>query len=82
MNISLTPVLEKMVRQQVKSGHYNNASEVIRAALRLMKETEEVRRAKLKRLKAALAKGEEDIAAGRYTVLETEEDIDEFFESL
>jgi antitoxin ParD1/3/4 len=50
MNISLTPALEKLVRQHVKSGHYNNASEVIRAALRLMKETEEVRRAKLKRL--------------------------------
>jgi antitoxin ParD1/3/4 len=36
MNISLTPELEKIVQTKVSSGHYNNASEVIRDALRLM----------------------------------------------
>ncbi len=36
MNISLTPELEEMVQAQVASGQYNNASEVIREALRLM----------------------------------------------
>lgn len=36
MNISLTPELEKIVQAKVASGHYNNASEVIRDALRLM----------------------------------------------
>ncbi len=36
MNISLTPALEKIVQAKVSSGHYNNASEVIRDALRLM----------------------------------------------
>ncbi len=34
MNISLTPELEKAVRTKVASGLYNNASEVIREALR------------------------------------------------
>ncbi len=34
MNISLTPELEKAVREKVDSGLYNNASEVIREALR------------------------------------------------
>ncbi|MEQ1842403.1 MAG: type II toxin-antitoxin system ParD family antitoxin [Verrucomicrobiales bacterium] len=34
MNISLTPELEKIVREKVESGLYNNASEVIREALR------------------------------------------------
>jgi antitoxin ParD1/3/4 len=34
MNISLTPELEKVVRERVESGLYNNASEVIREALR------------------------------------------------
>ncbi len=34
MNVSLTPELEKYVRQKVASGLYNNASEVIREALR------------------------------------------------
>lgn len=34
MNISLTPELERMVKEKVASGLYNNASEVIREALR------------------------------------------------
>ncbi len=34
MNISLTPELEKAVKSKVQSGLYNNASEVIREALR------------------------------------------------
>ncbi len=35
MNISLTPELESAVKKKVDSGLYNNASEVIREALRL-----------------------------------------------
>jgi len=36
MNVSLTPELEKFVREKVASGLYNNASEVVREALRLL----------------------------------------------
>jgi len=35
MHVSLTPQLEKLVIDKVDSGLYNNASEVIREALRL-----------------------------------------------
>ncbi len=35
MNISLTPELEKSIRRKVESGLYNNASEVVREALRI-----------------------------------------------
>ncbi len=35
-NIALTPVLEDYIRTQVASGHYSNASEVVRAGLRLL----------------------------------------------
>lgn len=82
MNVSLTPELEKLVQRKVASGLYNNASEVIRDALRAMRETEEFRRAKLKRLKAALAKGEADVASGRFTTLESDEEIEAFFAKL
>jgi antitoxin ParD1/3/4 len=34
MHISLTPELENAVKAKVKSGLYNNASEVVRDALR------------------------------------------------
>lgn len=36
MNLSLTPALERFVRGKVASGLYNNASEVVREALRLL----------------------------------------------
>lgn len=42
MNVSLTPELEKFVDDKVESGLYNNASEVIREGLRLLKEHDEV----------------------------------------
>ncbi len=34
MHISLTPELEQAVKAKVASGYYNNASEVVREALR------------------------------------------------
>lgn len=40
MHISLTPELEKAVKEKVDSGLYNNASEVVREALRLALKTQ------------------------------------------
>lgn len=34
MNVALTPHFEDFIRQLIGSGRYNNASEVVRAALR------------------------------------------------
>ena len=82
MNVSLTPELEARVARKVDSGLYNNASEVIREALRMMKEGEEVRRVKLKRLKEALAEGEADAASGRISTLGDESELDAFFARL
>lgn len=82
MHLSLTPKLEEFVKSKVGAGHYNNASEVVREALRLMQEYETVRRLKLKRLKNALAKGEADLAAGRFTTIEDDDDLTEFFARL
>jgi antitoxin ParD1/3/4 len=61
MNVSLTPQLESLVRQKVESGLYNNASEVVREALRLLEERD---REKLARLRAAVAVGRDEIARG------------------
>jgi antitoxin ParD1/3/4 len=41
MNISITPELEKFVNEEVKTGFYQSASEVIRAGLRRLKEDKE-----------------------------------------
>jgi antitoxin ParD1/3/4 len=57
INVNLTPQLEKMVRQKVDSGLYASASEVVRAALRLMDEQDRLRAARLELLR-------QDIQAG------------------
>ena len=44
-NVHLTPEPESFARACVEGGHYNNASEVVRSGLRLLKEQEERRRA-------------------------------------
>lgn len=48
MNVSLTPELEKFVQKKVKAGRYNSASEVVREALRLLEEHEQLRSQQLK----------------------------------
>jgi antitoxin ParD1/3/4 len=40
MNVSLTPELERSVAERVASGRYRTASEVVRAALRLLEKEE------------------------------------------
>jgi antitoxin ParD1/3/4 len=41
MNVSVTDHLAKYVRDRVKSGRYNNSSEVVREALRRMEEADQ-----------------------------------------
>lgn len=57
MNINLTPQLEEMVRKKVTSGLYTSASEVVREALRLMDERDQLRVAKLDQLRQAIQDG-------------------------
>ncbi len=58
MHVSLTPELEKKIRSKVKSGLYNNASEVIREALRFMEQNQELlMQLKMDRLRVEVAKG-------------------------
>ena len=42
MNVHLTPPLEQLVQTKVKSGRYNSASEVVREALRLLEERDQL----------------------------------------
>jgi antitoxin ParD1/3/4 len=62
MNVNLTPQFETMVRQKVETGQYNNASEVVREALRLMEERDRYRG-----LKVAIAIGDAQYARGEVT---------------
>ena len=57
MNVNLTPQLEEMVRAKVASGLYSSASEVVREALRLMSERDELRALKQAQLRADVQAG-------------------------
>lgn len=51
MNVSLGETFERYVQEQLEGGRYNNASEVIRDALRLKMQADEERAAKLDALR-------------------------------
>jgi antitoxin ParD1/3/4 len=57
MNVSLTPELERLVQEKVASGLYNSASEVVREALRLLRDHDELRRIRLEELRKEIAIG-------------------------
>ena len=57
MNVSLTQELEKLVNERVRSGMYSSASEVVREALRLLNERDELRRQQLEQLRKEVAVG-------------------------
>ena len=57
MNVNLSAVFEDYIRQQLDSGMYNNASEIIREALRLKMQQDEVYQAKLEALRTAIDDG-------------------------
>jgi antitoxin ParD1/3/4 len=58
MNVSLTPELEQLVNEKVESGLYQTASEVVREALRLLKERDQ------ERLRADIQAGFDQLARG------------------
>ena len=70
MNISLTPHLEDLVKAKVESGLYNSASEVMREALRLLQERDQLREIRLGELRSEIQKG---IESGPATPLDIED---------
>jgi antitoxin ParD1/3/4 len=60
MNVSLTPELERLVNEKVESGLYQTASEVVREALRLLKERDQAR----EQLRADVQAGFDQLARG------------------
>jgi antitoxin ParD1/3/4 len=64
-NVNLTEKLDRFVAKKVKTGRYENASEVVRAALRTLEREEQQYEAKLAALRAAIDEGDASgIAAG------------------
>lgn len=56
-NVNLTTELDQFVLDKVKSGRYENASEVVRAALRILERDEREYQDKLTAIRAAVQEG-------------------------
>ena len=71
MHVSLTPRLEEYAKEKIASGLYNNASELMREALRLMIQREQDH----EKLQSAITRGFEQIEAGQFTEIGSKEEL-------
>lgn len=76
-NVVLSNRQAELVAKLVESGRYQNASEVLRAGLRLVERREAEEEIRLEAMRKAAEVGIADIEAGRYRVFDTSEALRE-----
>jgi antitoxin ParD1/3/4 len=76
MNVSLTPELTQFVQDLLQTGMYHSSSEVVRDALRLLRQREQLRQIRIEELRKEIAVGLEQLERGEYTVM-NENTLDE-----
>jgi len=77
MNITLTPELENLINEKIKSGKYDSPGEVVREGLRLLKEQDELKRIRLEELRREVQKGIDDMREGRFKTYNSPEELAE-----
>lgn len=83
MHISLTTELESRIKAKVESGLYNNASEVIREALRFMDTHEDwVHQVKLALLRDQLKIGTDQLDNGEGIAIESKAMLNSLFDDI
>ena len=75
MNVSLTPEFDSFIEGKVKSGQYHSASEVVREALRLLKERDVLQEVRIEELRKQVREGFAQIERGDYLEFSSTEDI-------
>ena len=81
-NVVLTERQEELLETLVKSGRYQNASEVLRDGLRLVEQREAEDRSKLKALRAAARVGISALDRGEFNEFATVEDLQAYLNDL
>ena len=75
MHVALSPELEKLVKDEIKSGQYKSADEVVREGLRLVR----LRRQKLAALRRHIQIGIDQIERGEFREYAS---VDELFDDI
>src|SRR5579883_761203 len=65
MNVQLSQELEQLVQSKVQSGRYSSASEVIREALHLMDERDQVMALRREEIRERIAQGLASLERGK-----------------
>jgi antitoxin ParD1/3/4 len=81
-NISLTGHYDSFVEDNVRTGRFGNASEVVRAGLALLERDQSEHAAKLAALRAAVAEGVADLDNGRYIDFGSSEALNTYLQGL
>lgn len=76
-NVNLTEHYDRFVEEQVSSGQFTDASEVMRAGLRLLEQQRLEEEAKLAALRALAAEGFDELDQGQGVALEGDEQLRE-----
>jgi antitoxin ParD1/3/4 len=81
-NVNLTEHFDRFIETRVTSGHFSNASEVVREGLRLLEQREQENKAKLGWLRAAAKEGFDSIERGDSTSLRSMTEIKDFLREI
>jgi antitoxin ParD1/3/4 len=81
-NVVLTARQDQLIDVLVRSGRYQNASEVLREGLRLIEQREAEDAAKLEALREAARQGMESFEQGRFRSFEDPKDLDRYLKDL
>ena len=81
-NISLTDHFDQFVDAQVTSGRFKNASEVMRAGLRLLEEQARQEQEKLALLRSLASECFRELDQGQGTPIEGEQELAEFIRQI
>jgi antitoxin ParD1/3/4 len=81
-NVNLTEHFDTFVNTQIASGQFSNASEVVRAGLRLLEQQKLEHQHTLARLREVIDEGIADLESGRSTHLGNRREVKAFLDQI
>jgi len=81
MNITLTPELEDLLKEEIVSRDYHSPNDVLREGLLLLEAVKLSRQERIENLRREVQKGVDDMRNGRYKTYRSD-DLDSFVEDI